>query len=327
MFLSIVIPVYNTAAYLRKCLDSILVQDENDYEIILVDDGSTDGICPGICDEYKARYPHIVNLIHKENGGQGSARNVGIRLAGGDYICFLDSDDYLLQGSLSILKNALRKFSPDVIQFGYQIEKNGKIVDTICENLPVNQLLRMDEYPQFITMGPMVCTRIWKRTLFTEHNIWFPDRAWFEDLRTSLKLLTKAEGILNIRDVLYVYVQREGSTMHNTNTARYAEILDALRDLVTWFKDNQIFEKYYVYICRLAVFQTFVIAGPRIARQNPKDPLLKTFHAYLRDTFPGYMRVLLPDLWGLPRYYRIMIILMYTHNYRVIRWLFLHLRK
>ena len=327
MLLSIVIPVYNTAFYLRKCLDSVIFQGEDDYEIVLIDDGSTDGVCPGICDEYRNRYPLIINLRHMENGGTGSARNAGIRLAKGEYICFLDSDDYLLPGSLAAMKKALKQFSPDVLQFAYQIEKNGHTVDEVHANFPTNRMLHLDEIPELIIMSPMVCNRVWKRSMFTKYDIGFPERVWFEDLRTSLKLLTKAQGIVSIREALYVYVQREGSTMHSTNIERYAEILEAVQDLVTWFKGNGLWEKYYYYISRMAVFQIFIFVGTRVARQDPKHPMLETFHVYLRDTFPEYNRNPLLDLKKLSRHNKVMLILMYRRNYRMIRWLDRHFQR
>lgn len=322
MLLSIVIPVYNTADYLQKCLDSVVLQEEDDFEIILVDDGSTDRRCPAICDEYKNRYPCMINLIHKENGGTGSARNTGILQAKGEYICFLDSDDYLVPGSISCLKKALKKCFPDVLQFGYRIEKNEAVADEIHANLPADRILHFSG--GFITMAPMVWNRIWKRTLFTDHNIWFPEKVWFEDLRTSLKLLAKSMEIVVIPDVLYVYVQREGSIMHNTNVERNIEILEAIQDLVTWFQENKMWERYYDYICKMAVFQILVLIGSRVAKLDPKNPMLEEFHAYLNTTFPGYMRNPLLKFRRLPRYYKVMLLLMYTRNYRVIRWLYLH---
>lgn len=92
MIFSIIVPIYNVEKYLRCCVDSVLAENFSDYEMILVDDGSPDG-CGKICDEYAGKYPHI-KVIHKENGGLSDARNAGIRAAKGDYLIFLDSDDY-----------------------------------------------------------------------------------------------------------------------------------------------------------------------------------------------------------------------------------------
>lgn len=92
MIFSIIVPIYNVEKYLRCCVDSVLAENFADYEMILVDDGSPDG-CGKICDEYAGKYPHI-KVIHQENGGLSDARNAGIRAAKGDYLIFLDSDDY-----------------------------------------------------------------------------------------------------------------------------------------------------------------------------------------------------------------------------------------
>ena len=94
MELSIVIPVYNVERYLQRCITSILKQDYHDYEIILIDDGSTDS-SGRLCDEIREEYPLIIHVIHKKNGGLSSARNAGLTIASGHYIMFLDSDDYL----------------------------------------------------------------------------------------------------------------------------------------------------------------------------------------------------------------------------------------
>ena len=115
MFLSIVIPVYNTVKYLRECLDSCLAQDipASEYEIICVDDGSTDN-SPQIIDEYAARFPNVV-AIHQANGGVSTARNTGIDHAKGEYIWFVDSDDYILENSLGEIQKLSLLESPDLI--------------------------------------------------------------------------------------------------------------------------------------------------------------------------------------------------------------------
>ena len=99
MIFSVVIPVYNVKDYLPKCIDSVLAQDFTDYEVILIDDGSTDGESGAICDRYAAAHPERIRAIHKPNGGVGEARNVGIEAAQGEYLIFIDSDDYIAAGA------------------------------------------------------------------------------------------------------------------------------------------------------------------------------------------------------------------------------------
>lgn len=107
MIFSVVIPVYNVKDYLPKCIDSVLAQDFEDYEVILIDDGSTDGESGEICDRYAAAHPERIRAIHKPNGGVGEARNVGIEAAQGEYLIFLDSDDYIAPDMFRVLADAV----------------------------------------------------------------------------------------------------------------------------------------------------------------------------------------------------------------------------
>ena len=118
MKLSIIVPVYGVAKYLPKCVDSLLAQDISDYEIILVDDGSPDE-CPQICDQYAEQYSNI-KVIHQANAGLSAARNTGIVVAKGEYICFVDSDDYLQPNVLGALMEQVGRDNLDVLRFDYQ---------------------------------------------------------------------------------------------------------------------------------------------------------------------------------------------------------------
>ena len=118
MIFSVVIPVYNVKDYLPKCIDSVLAQDFEDYEVILIDDGSTDGESGAICDRYAAAHPERIRAIHKPNGGVGEARNVGIEAAQGEYLIFIDSDDYIATGMFRVLADAVARFRSDIIGFG-----------------------------------------------------------------------------------------------------------------------------------------------------------------------------------------------------------------
>ena len=118
MIFSVVIPVYNVKDYLPKCIDSVLAQDFEDYEVILIDDGSTDGESGAICDRYAAAHPERIRAIHKPNGGVGEARNVGIEAAQGEYLIFIDSDDYIAPNMFRVLADAVARFGSDIIGFG-----------------------------------------------------------------------------------------------------------------------------------------------------------------------------------------------------------------
>ncbi|HEM5188819.1 TPA: glycosyltransferase, partial [Streptococcus suis] len=131
ILLSVIIPVYQVEKYLKRCIDSVLAQKFIDYEIILVDDGSTDS-SPEICDEYSIEHPHI-SVIHKENGGLSDARNVGIKHAVGEYIFFLDSDDWISPTMFESLKEIISSKKHDIIHFDLQFCKNEQFNCVKCE--------------------------------------------------------------------------------------------------------------------------------------------------------------------------------------------------
>lgn len=118
MKLSYIIPVYKVEEYLNQCVESVLSQSIDDYEIILVDDGSPDN-CPAMCDEYREKYPDIVKVIHKKNEGLAVARNAGFEAAQGEYVYFIDSDDYLLPDSVGDFYKKAIEYDADVIQASY----------------------------------------------------------------------------------------------------------------------------------------------------------------------------------------------------------------
>jgi glycosyltransferase involved in cell wall biosynthesis len=130
--ISIIVPVYNTEKYLKKCLDSLVNQSLKDIEIIIINDGSTDN-SQNIIDEYKNKYPKLIKSYIKENGGLSDARNFGLAKAKGEYIGFVDSDDYVDYKLFELLNNEIKKEKDiDIIRFqGYHVDNNYKIISNI----------------------------------------------------------------------------------------------------------------------------------------------------------------------------------------------------
>lgn len=133
MKLSIIVPVYNVEKYLERCLNTLLNQTINDYEIILVDDGSTDN-CAQICDNYKKQYSNIIKVIHKKNAGLGLARNSGLEIAIGEYVAFIDSDDYVDNNMFKDLYEYAKENACDVVYCNYNIYKEDNNIKKIIEN-------------------------------------------------------------------------------------------------------------------------------------------------------------------------------------------------
>ena len=214
MKLSIIVPIYNIAPYLRKCVDSLLTQDISDYEIILIDDGSTDE-CPQICDEYAKQYSHI-KVIHQENAGLSAARNTGIKVAQGDYILFVDSDDYLQPNTLGVLLEQMERDNLDVLRFRYQNVKESGEVFVPHEGMksdyndyssdPTDGLNFLNErmWVQCYAWQFLVKTEIVRQELFTP-GIYFEDTDW------TPRMLLRAKRVASTDLVVYNYLWREGS--------------------------------------------------------------------------------------------------------------------
>lgn len=219
MLISFVIPVYNVEKYLKECVGSILEQGFTDYEIILVDDGSTDK-SGFLCDEYSNKYKNII-VIHKENGGLSDARNVGIKASHGDYILFVDSDDYIGKNTLdnivsSITKeidvmflNAMKVF-PDGVTSPLGDGYDSRLINSATKKEVLKHIATLPKYPG------SACTKLIRRKLIIENNHFFQKGLLSEDIDWTIGLLCIAEKFACC-DVFYYYYRqgREGSI---TNT-------------------------------------------------------------------------------------------------------------
>lgn len=208
--ISVIVPIYNVEKYLNKCVDSIINQEYTNLEIILVDDGSPDN-CGRICDEYKGKDSRI-KVIHKENGGLSSARNAGLDIATGDYIGFVDSDDYIEPDMYSKLLQAIAKENCSLAICGtaYVFEDGKRIEKTLAGNVLVmnfeEALTEMNQY-RYFDMGAW--SKLYNAKLFAD--IRFPVGRLSEDFFIMFKIFDKAQKIVFVSDPVYNYVQRKDS--------------------------------------------------------------------------------------------------------------------
>lgn len=210
--ISVVVPVYNVEAYLCRCVDSLLRQTVGDFEIILVDDGSTDG-CGALCDRY-ARLDPRVSVVHKANGGLSDARNAGLEAAGGDYIAFVDSDDWVGELYLERLLEGLLDSGSDICECSVNRtegpgcppaeEKNAGLCFDTADAMA--QLLRGGEFRQH------VWNKLYRREVIGD--IRFPVGKTHEDEFWTYQVFGRAGRVCRIGDTLYNYYQRPGSIMN-----------------------------------------------------------------------------------------------------------------
>ena len=217
--LSFIVPIYKVEPYLRKCVDSLLHQDYDDYEIILVDDGSPDN-CPAICDEYATRFDRI-RTIHQENRGLSGARNAGIDAAQGDYLCFVDSDDYWEENVLGALMTQIERDSLEVLRFNYR-----NVNESGTEFYPYKHPKRHVNYDDTVTNGEdflnnrlgFACYAwqfIVKRELCQAER--FTEGIYFEDTDWTPRVLLRANRVASTETMVYNYFLHDGSITQTTN--------------------------------------------------------------------------------------------------------------
>jgi len=320
MRFSIIVPVYNVAAYLQGCIDSILKNDCSDCEIILVDDGSTDGVCPALCDENAARHPELIRVIHQKNQGLGGARNAGLEAARGEYLFFVDSDDTIEADSLTILGKAVAETHADIYNFHlYTADGSGKR-KLLRVSREYEGVFTLWEHPEFLTSLPAAWARIWRRDLFVNAGIRFPSRVWYEDIRTTAKLFAVATSIVTLPQPLYVYLARPGSIMRSGDLQRNREILLAFEDVLHWFRTHGLLQVYRKELCKLAVDHLYLAATVRVARIDPKSHLLLEFSDFMKKNFPDFMQN--PYLKELPFLHKLLFRWIDRRRYRLIHLLF-----
>ena len=251
--MSIIVPVYNVEKYLRKCIDSLLVQDllSDDYEIILVDDGSTDQ-GGAICDEYAENNPNV-KVIHQQNGGLSAARNRGIDAAEGKYIQFVDSDDYLEPNVLKALVEKMESDMLDVLRFNYRnVNEKYEVVEPNKDSKRfVNYSDEVCDGMTFLNerLGPAcyACQFILRRELLT--NCYFKEGIYFEDTEWTPRLLLKACRAVSTDKIVYNYLLRKGSITQSVEEKKKRKVLDdklllidALKDQMQQVEDKRWFE-------------------------------------------------------------------------------------
>lgn len=213
MDFSIIIPIYNVERYLRRCINSVLIQENVSFEAILIDDGSSDN-CPFICDEYSAKDSRI-HVIHKRHAGQGYARNSGLEIARGDYIFFLDSDDWIPEKTLESLKQLINKYDVDIISFRFirTYETDYFLVNNGQEK--VIKLLQPDIMEAYLDdkIASTLWTKLYKKGLFD--CVKFSGISMCEDAYSMHLVLQKTQSLLITNQIYYVQYIRQGSLMQS----------------------------------------------------------------------------------------------------------------
>lgn len=249
---SIIIPVYNVEKYIRNCIESVQVQTYENWEMILVDDGSPDK-CGEICDEYAAK-DNRIEVIHKENGGQAQARNRGLDVCHGEYVSFLDSDDFLHPGSLSYMVGLAEQFEADIVQCDFTRGTE----TTFPEMNRSEKVETLDNHSVFLQgrANVIVCGKLYKRRIVDTHRI--REGRFFEDDYTTWKWYYASKKIVVSNKALYYYTENPTSTMAQHQKKPNFDFFGAYDERINFFIGTG--EKDLEHCSRLQLCKSLVLS-------------------------------------------------------------------
>ena len=258
--LSVVIPVYKVEATLDRCVESVLAQDVQDLEIILVDDGSPDR-CPQLCDEWERRHPSVVRVIHKPNGGLSDARNTGIRMAQRAYITFVDSDDYVEPGTFAATTALLDSHDEgDIVEYPVSMFEGSKNQHLLTFTDRVYKDVHAYWYGTTAYLHTYAWNKIYRSELFDTTE--FPVGRVFEDVFTFPLLLSKARSVITCSKGLYHYSQNPVGITSQARGEEWRMLLSAHLLIANNPLLQPATEDYYLHLLNIQLF-TNELTGDR----------------------------------------------------------------
>lgn len=281
---SVVVPVYNVENYIDKCMASLVSQTLKEIEIIVVDDGSKDKSIDTV-QKYVDLYPDIVKLYHKENGGLSDARNFGLPFCSGEYIGFVDSDDYV---------------EPDMYEQMYNAAKSGNFDIVVCDY--IKEYVRRSEVVKarafhskkeiFTEMLAAAWNKIYKREVIINGDFRFPKGVIYEDTEFFCKLIPSISGIGYVNKAFVHYVQRSGS-IANSQGKKTTQIITILDDIVDYYKTINQYENYKD---ELELLYAKIILGSSMERMSRisdsplRNEVLRQAYQSLNSAFPKWRK-------------------------------------
>ena len=284
MKVSVIVPVYNVEDYIEKCLDSLVNQTLSDLEIIVVNDGSPDN-SEKIIKKYEKKYKNIKYVV-KENGGLSDARNFGLKYAKGEYIAFLDSDDYVTHDmyQMMYIKAKSEDFDMVVCDINYLYpDKTLRVSSGIKDDTE-------DIKKTYLTIQPAAWNKIFRRDLF-DHKVLFKKGVWFEDVEFIYRLLPYVKKIGVIHEPFNQYVQREGSITSTVNPKIY-DYIHNMNGVVDYYKKHKLYDEYkkeleYAYV--RYIYATFIRSIVKYDYNEYKKGVNEAIKN-VKEHFPHYRR-------------------------------------
>lgn len=288
--LSIVLPVYNTEKYLRKCLQSIFASTFQNFELVIINDGSTDS-SEQIILEFKEKYEDKIVYIKKENSGISDTRNLGVEKATAEHITFIDSDDYIEPNMLELMMEKLEEYDYDVVACDIKLvyEGNDKVA-TISSGYSCDLYHKNKIKETMLVQYPVLWNKIYKTSLLKPLKFSFG--VWYEDMEYILKLYPNINSIGVVKKPLYNYLQRKNSITYTYNDKLY-DIINNMESVIDFYKSYGVYDEYKEELEYLYARYAFATFPKRLAKCGNKDKYNKGIsYAFqkVKEYFPNYKK-------------------------------------
>lgn len=281
---SIIVPFYNVEDYIERCIESLINQTLEDIEIILVNDGSKDNSI-NIAKKYAEKYPKKIIYLEKENGGLGDARNYGMPYAKGEYIAFVDSDDYVEKDMYEEMLNKAEAENSDMVECDFWWEYPNKQKEDIG-------VIYEGKHEALVKARVVAWNKLIKREIVERYNIQFPKRYKYEDVEFFYKLNPYLNKISFVKKPFIHYIQR-GNSLSNSQNERTKEIFYVLDNVIKYYKEQNLYEEYeqeleYVYT-RYLLCSSF-LRMVKINNKNVRKKLIDETWENLNTNFPNWKK-------------------------------------
>lgn len=286
MRFSIIIPVYNVEKYIRKCMQTVMEQTFRDYEVIVVDDETPDNSM-AIVEAFAEKYPGMIQIIHQKNTRQGGARKRGVQQARGEYILFVDSDDYVSPKLLETVDQYLRRESCDILGFQYQkVTEDGKLLQTegLGSLRPGRYIPRKNREIMLLPVGPVL--KAYRREFYVNSDFSFPEKLRYEDMMIKV-LLAQAESVLLVEDCLYYYVQSSSSSIRQKASSKMLDILTVTDLVLERFQQLEL-ESFFWEPLEASLIYGITYILDLINLEDKHNDLQLPLAEYLAEHFPDY---------------------------------------
>ena len=287
---SVVVPVYNAQEYLVDCIESLVNQTLDNIELLFVDDGSTDNSSE-ILRQYQEKFSDRVRVLTKENGGQASARNLGIAQCKGEYIGFVDADDCVEKCMFEKMYMLAKKEQSDYVECQYQYLKVSGA--NKIEKLPCYGYVRPYSDKREMFIDPLVSpwNKLYRAELLRENNITFPDGVVYEDTAFYAKTIPFiCKSSFDSSEYVYHFL-RQGSTMNAKKDARVGNIFPVIQDILDFYKENHLWDEYQApleYFCIKILLCSSLARIAKVCNPSLKKHYVQETIDFIRINFPNY---------------------------------------